>query len=95
MLTEQQEMRDFRKIRFSGRKLRANDCLAMHYMDRMWLERELATEHNGPPVVITRRGVDPRPPHEAVDDQVGATCVICNPQHPGEGTGFRADLVVK
>lgn len=53
MMIAQQDMPDFRVIRYHGRRLRPRDTMEMHLRDRAWLEKQLAEPHDGPRVVIT------------------------------------------
>lgn len=53
MLIGQQDMTDFRVIRYRGRRLRPRDTVEMHLRDRVWLEKQMAIPHEGPTIVVT------------------------------------------
>ncbi|WP_343606453.1 metallophosphoesterase [Roseateles sp.] len=50
---EDPPIRRHRRENVKHRTLRAEDTLAMHYVDRDWLRRELEAGHAGPTVVVT------------------------------------------
>lgn len=53
MMIAQQDMNDFRVIRYRGRRLRPLDTAELHLRDREWLEKQMAVPHDGPTVVVT------------------------------------------
>jgi predicted phosphodiesterase len=53
MILIEQGMNDYRQIRKNGRRITAEDTIAVHKLAVAFIDSELAIEHDGPTVVVT------------------------------------------